>query len=357
MNLEIEPEEYEDLDVVLDVVEEALRLITTTTDVGDELRQARPREERRAAIIQRSRLQRGYGPEVIWTLNILADRAIEMMLDDEREPSTERADMRIRFAFKQSSGTTHRGASSPSSNFITVGQPFVGGGLTTRPLGNYIIDDKSLLFNEDDDDDDDTDSRAKSKSDKTYEELPSVDPNEWLKRVESARHILESVRFDQTSKFEDWHEEISRLNEAGKFVAHFLDKSKPALETTARQIDKQLQLIQGREKYLQAQLRDQLEDFLKIWRNYFSELARNKELLAQVDSKTDKFETLDSRLHDVHERIEARKRDLNDSSKLGQLKALIGRLEAENKDYDERIAILLAVYFKLEAAACPPNID
>lgn len=353
MNLEIEPEEYQDLEVILGVVIEALRLITD--DDGNNNGGKSSGESTLNWCPNQSRLRRGYGPEVVWTLSIFADRALEMILDQSTGSTPPIKQLNL--VYKQS------GPMQEKQNSITIGQPFVGGGLTTRPLGNYIIDDKSLLLDEGANHDDGaimslvgdpSDSKQRTKSMCS----PDVDAHEWYRRVESSRHILESVRFDdddddsddkQSARFEDWSEEIRQVDEAKKCVESFLDKSRLTLESTARQIDRQLQLIGGREKYLQAQLRDRLDDFLVIWRKYSLELAHNKELVAQVDARTDEFVALDNRLQTIQARIEARKRNLNDGSKLDELRVMIDRLKSENREYDTRTGLLLAVYFKLDS--------
>lgn len=332
MNLELEPEEYEDQNATIDVILEALRLITAEDDEPVD----------RSTFVDSlgfpiTRLKNGFGPEVVWTLNILADRALELMLESQQFRG-------IRVVYNNKS-TLDSANYSKGGDSITIGQPFVGGGLTTRPLGNYQIDDESLLFG----------GCVKDASFKlanardTLEEAgnePQMDPDEWLRRVEECAPMLESVNLfeDSAESPEEWQNFQRSITGSRKQLREFVTTLGPVLNAIVMRIDRQLQVITTREKFIQTNLKSEIEKFSGIWKNYSEQSNRYKNLEAQVNLRTDKFETMTEKLKELNGQIEARKRELNDGSDLKEIATTIDRMRAENKEFDVKIGLLLTVY-------------
>lgn len=144
MNLELEPEEYEDLDTSSEIIMEALNLLMTS---DDEISNRKRESKNSASSFPTSRLKQGYGPEVVWTLSILADRALELMF--EQAPSTTNKESRIIHNNK-----TKFNATSSFSKFtdcVVIGGESIDNS-TFRVSDNYRIDDPDLLFEEEKDD-------------------------------------------------------------------------------------------------------------------------------------------------------------------------------------------------------------
>lgn len=334
MNLELEPEEYEDQNVTIDVILEALRLVTAEDDEPID----------RSSFVSSlgfpvARLKSGFGPEVVWTLSILADRAVELMLESQQLRG-----VRVVYHNKSTLDSTNY---SKGGDSITIGQPFVGGGLTTRPLGNYQIDDESLLFNGREREA--TFKLAKDRDSNTADGAgnePHIDPDEWLRRVEESAPILESVDlFEDTAESpEEWQDSLRSLTGSKGQLREFVTTLGPILNAIVMRIDRQLQVITTREKFIQTNLRSEIERFSEIWKNYSEQSNRYMNLEAQVNLRTDKFESMTEKLRELNGQIEARKREINDGSDLKEIESTIERMRAENKEYDVKIGLLLTVY-------------
>lgn len=329
MNLELEPDEYNDFDSIVGIILEALRLLLTS----DEEYKAK----KDPITFPPGRLKQGYGPEVIWTMNILADRALEMMLESDKNPHKTTVTYHNKNQSDQNRLT--------SGNSITIGQPLVGGGLTTRPLGSYQVDDTSLLF------DDDCEPRNNGDDNVALDNSITLSTDQWYEQTNKVSEALESAYLDGGDEYRhiDWSRYLQETRESKKSIQDFMNQSKSTLNAIMNRIDRQMQIISEKETFIQTNLKTQLEDFLEIWRNYSSQLAENDSLMKQVNSKTDLFEGLDARLKLVGLEIESRIRELNDGSKLKELKSLIDNLNLENSDLRIKIGLLLTVYSKKES--------
>lgn len=330
MNLQLEPEEYEDPNVMLGVILEAVRLLIEPD--------ARPdvKSMKNAINFPPGRLKLGFGPEVVWTINILADRALELMFE------TESINRNSTIIYHNKSNLDV--GRNTASNSITIGQPFVGGGLTTRPLGSYQINDSSLLLD---------DKNETCILDIGRENMNSNNkmPENWYDQVERANQILDSAKStdEMSGKIENWIDYSRSLSESSKSIEKFLGNSQSLMETISNRIGRHLQVINSREKFIQTNLKSSLEDFMKIWRNYSIESNRNVNLSEQVNLKTEKFTYYNDKLKNLAVQIDLRKKELNDGSQLRRLESMINRLKEECAEFDMKIGLLLIVNSKKQA--------
>lgn len=332
MNLELEPEEYQDPNSTIDVILEALLLLYNN---GNE---KRAKSSFMSSLgFPPARLRNGFGPEVIWTLNVLADRALELSFESQPQKP-----IRILYCNKTGPG------SSKGQDSITIGQPLVGGGLTTRPLGKYQIDDESLLFDPSGNDKRRMALAAREKDDEKLKSL--VDPEEWYKQVEESSQVLDSIRLveeDSENLYEDWQSLLRPMSKSKKQIGEFIETICPLLNNIAQRTERQLQVIKSREKFLRNNLRSEIEDFYKIWREYNRESKRLKDLELQVDNRTDRFEMMNEKLKEFNDQIETRKREMNDGSHLKEIELRIERIKDENREFDVRIGLLLGLYAEI----------
>ena len=352
MNLDLSPEEYQDIDATIGTIFEALKLLLSIESEQDEKSVAR------VINFAPARLKQGFGPEVIWTLSILADRALELSVEAGAFNSSR---VQIIFHEKQATIASVTGevqsvnkTAGGQNQSITIGQPIVGGGLTTRPLGNYRIDDSSLLFDDDDDENQVSSTKVDTNEAKSLERgldlsQAMFEPDLWLHQVERdtpALRVANKLIVDGASNLGTLRDRISESRRINKGVQDFLNQSKSILEIIANRIEKQLQIINGREKFLQSNLGPQLDEFRKIWSTYNEQQKLNDRLIEQVSSKTDLFESHICKLRSLGEQIEERTRELNDGTKLRQLQDLVRSLERESGELELRVNLLLIVYAK-----------
>lgn len=326
MNFDIEPEEYQDIDLTISIIFEALKLLLTPDD-------SNATETARVINFPLGRLKQGYGPEVIYTMNIFADRALEIVSQSESNDK-----IRIIYHNKKTSSDQRQ----TNSNFITIGQPFVGGGLTTRPLGSYQIDDKSLVLGG-------QDETATDDNNVSLIDI-HVDQADWYQQVDRVRPALESANLNDSDNnvlcVENWQDYLEATRDYQKCIEDFLNQFKSLIGVISGRIDRHLQVINGREKFIQTNLKSQIEDFLKIWRDYSSEKEKNSKLIEKVNSKADLFESHNAKLRSIKAKIESRIRELDDGSKLKELETIIKNLSTENDELSLRIGLLLTVYAK-----------
>lgn len=338
MNLELEPEEYEDPNKTADIVLDALRLLISE---GDE-------PKMRGNFVgslgfPTSRLKSNFGPEIIWTLNVLADRALE--LESNSQPSSKQ--IRVVCNNKQNQGASR---SSKVSDFIIIGQPFVGGGLTTRPLGSYQVDDQTLLLEGCEIEQSKQDSQ---RSDNSNSETPSsvVDSVSWYRQVELSTPMLESVELvgRDSEVYEDWRYFVRQTDKSRKIIREFLDTDGPTWNAVANRIDRHLQVIATRERFIQSSLRAEIADFLSIWQEYLKEFNRHRELETQVNLRTDRFELLNEKLDELNSQIESRQREMNDGADLREIESVIQRMEGDNRRLNVKISLLLSLYANIHS--------
>lgn len=322
MNLQLEPDEYEDPDVITSVIMEALILLLVPDD------QLKTHRDPKSIVgFPQTRLKSGYGPEVIWTLNILADRALELLADDGQLKGTSK----IVFAHRLEKV-------ADSTNSITIGQPYVGGGLTTRPLGSYQIDDASLLF-----DDEDTEMDLNS------EVRVECDRQEWLQKAERIAQSIEKLSMIETDNTtNNWRKHLKSATDAKLAIDDFLNNSVSSINSISLEIDSQLKVINERELLLQTNLEAQLADFIIVYSSYKTQLEENLNLSTQVNDRTDNFQNYNQKLKTISSQINTRLKELKDGSKLKQLESLISQLEEENKELDLRIGLMLTLFSKMQ---------
>lgn len=328
MNLELEPEEYEDREITLSVIVEALRLLLTP---DEDIAMKRDSSKNLIGFAP-AKLRSGFGPEVIWTINILADRALEVLSESE----SKQEGTQILYHNTQA-GSVDSGAATRTC--ITIGQPFVGGGLTTRPLGSYQVDDASLLLEEDA-------QNPKVQSKPEDSKSTDLDPAAWYRRVERAAPALNSANLaiDEGVEAKNWQRFLKSIEESRGAIEEFMKDSKYLLDPILNKVEKQLKVISERERLIQVKLKIEIENFLMIWRTYSLELAREATLLEKINNRTDKFDHYNDRLRRLNSQIESRMKELNDGSRLRELEVMINRLKEENAEFDIKIGLLLTVY-------------
>lgn len=332
MNLELEPEEYEDRDTTLSVIVEALRLLLTP----DEEMNAK-KNSKNLIGFSPARLKSGFGPEVVWTINILADRALELLAESGPKRSSNQ------IIYHNASADVVDPERAAVHTSITIGQPFVGGGLSTRPLGSYQVDDANLLL-----EDDSQNLRLQSQTPTNDSNSSDLDRNAWFRRVERATPSLNAANLmkDESIETKDWQNFLKSTRKCATAIDVFLQDSRCLLEPILNKVDDQLKIINERESFIQAKLKVEIEEFLKNWRAYSLELTRNTDLLEQINSRTDKFDQYNEKLRRLNNQIELRISELNDGSRLRELEVMKNRLRKENDEFDIKIGLLLTVYAK-----------
>lgn len=369
MNLSLEPDNYEDLDVTLSIISEAVKLLITyideegnvssdTNDIGFSL----------------GRLKQGFGPEVLFVLNVLSDRAIELMSDGhlasfKNDENNEEIDEIIKFVQSGNVNNNQTNKSQQANSFITIGQPIVdtvGGGLTSRPLGSYELIDESLSFDKTSPITDDTiDSKKANDEHSISSQDKRVAAGKWYAHVNDmssqleqagaasqANNLLRRSSFDLTlatptstiSLFQSKANFAELLKSTLSAVETFETETMPILSAVNVSIKRDMRQIEEREQYLMATIKDPIDKFISVYKECNKKLTIDNAKLKEQASMTSAELDIESKKMDEMIRLtKGRRRELADGSKLKELELKIGKLKEENEEFDAQIGILLAV--------------
>jgi len=332
MNFELEPEEYEDPDIIIGIIMDAVRLLLTPENASGEAQDP--------LRFPPGRLRHGYGPEVIWTMNVLTDRAMELQL---RARSLEFVGTSMIFHDISGSVTSRR----TDIQSISIGQPYVGGGLTTRPLGNYQVDDSTLLF--------DSIGQNEYESSKTSLVINDVSSEDWYAGVDKIAQSLRTTKIFDLKARARVISHLERTIDSSAVIKEFLGEPRVVMDNILSRIDRHLQLIAEREHFIQTSTKVSFEEFIHVWRTYSGQKTRQENLLSKVNSRTDEFELANKKLSLLSARIETRLKELNDGARLKDLTSMINKLKEENVESDVKIGLLLTVYAKMESKIISSN--
>lgn len=398
MNFQLEPEDYEDPNTTIDTILEAIRLLQA--DGNDPL----GRSAFNAWLnFPPSRLKNAsHGPEIVWIMNVLADRALELQRAEQRQRSSttnlissnnqsqRKSSLRVVYRSEQQQiSTTHNTTKLDS---VTIGQPLVGGGLTTRPLGTYRIDDDALLLKEADLDSFWNGGESKSirkktgttnasiKGEKliindqtinyenTFEPLSGEKASEWYQQVGQVASHLETVDLshDEGNTIDnencdvtanDLQQYLDNLGLAQEMIKLFFRDSRESLETIAARIRRELQVIWAREKFIQTQANREIAEYLSIYLKYSQLIKINGELESRVEKKMASFERMNEKLRNTRELVEKRTRDLAEGKHLRELETKIKQLRREKTQFDLKIGLLLSVYANKQTQLLANSIE
>lgn len=268
----------------------------------------------------------------------------------------------MRVIYRDQTGSSDNNSKHQGPESITIGQPLVGGGLTTRPLGTYKIDDDALVLGGDswearsfDDSLSLIDGAAQSNH-RITKPLSGKEADEWLANACSPSTVsfLESVELmssdDKKKEFQrsttNWNpdEFFKPLESSRNSIDKFLDEHAQPLTAISERIKRQLQVIEAREQYLRTNASREIKEFLEIWRSYSERKTTNESLASQLANSMERFEWFNEQLREARSLIEKRARDLAEGRHLRELELKIEGLNEEKRDFDERIGILMGIY-------------
>lgn len=392
MNFQLEPEDYEDPNTTIETILEAIRLLQA--DGNEPL----PRSAFNAWLgFPPSRLKNAsYGPEIVWLMNILADRALELHKAEQRQRAStgtlisannnnsnntnqnqRKSSLRVVYRSDQQQ-TPNSNGSNNKLDCITIGQPLVGGGLTTRPLGTYRIDDDALVlkqadleaFWEDNNHSDNSIHNNKKTSqaakrtminsnndendnyDRGFSPLSGDEASDWYDQVNQVSTHLETIDLSDDFKSVNqanamsinWQEYLVNFEQAREIIGTFFKESREPMENISARIKRELQVIWAREKFIQTQANKEIDDYLKTYQKYSKLLNENKELERNVEKKMASFEWMNEKLRNIRELVEKRTRDLADGKHLRELESKINQLRSEKSQFDVKIGLLMGIY-------------
>lgn len=242
-NLKLDPQDYEDPETTIRAIVEALRLILADVASNSD----------NDINFAPGRLLSGYGPEVVWTLNVIADAALRVCTD--LLTTTNGPNKQIKIEVIIDGGLQD----NDQTSIDNIGLDNVGNRLTVSLVNgadeqynsetNDEFDESSLLFEEDNVTVIDehnlynhndyhivTNESAKVQEDNQgrYDKnnlfaTSNTTPEEWYLQVERVSHQLQAS-MDMEAKslnMADWKTHFNQLKSIDKMLDRFIENSKP----------------------------------------------------------------------------------------------------------------------------------
>ncbi|XP_067135233.1 intraflagellar transport protein 57 homolog [Centruroides vittatus] len=270
-----------------------------------------------------SRLKSGFGSEVIYVLNCLADQALKA----------------IHFGWNKA---IHPVEDVEEENLID----------DNAEVTLEKIEEEMLIEDDDDDDDDDEEggildleglrnlplSRTNAAEINKPEDImeSTIDSAEWKLEVEK---VLPQLKVTLRPDAKDWRSHIEQMHQHRKDIGESLSVTRNQLDKLHLEITRTLEKIGSREKYLN----NQLEQMLLEYRASQDQLAQTKEQYRSVSGGvTERSRILGQiteELEQIKQEMEERGSSMTDGTPLVNVRKALARLKSETAQTDVRIGV------------------
>ena len=307
------------------------------------------------------KLKQGFGPEVIWTLNILADIALKHVQKQDNE--------------QQQQQNKNRSKSNNKNNNNTVVSIVIKG--LTGPASETLDGDEEMASNEDDDleinfddalfeDEDLPESQAhpsliqsrflstarKNSSilDSSFNSLSSqsminrdvliskTDESSWKQEVERVLPQLKVVVRASDMK-SDWRSRLNHFRSNKKIVEKEMEMSIEKLGRLMKEIVKNMDNVASREKYLQHEFDGILSEYIGL-RQRRNDLQEKYDVASSgITDKSRFLSSISDELESVKNEMEERGSSMTDGTPLVSLRKSLQRIKKEVTTIDVRIGV------------------
>ncbi|KAJ3204168.1 Intraflagellar transport protein 57 [Dinochytrium kinnereticum] len=166
---------------------------------------------------------------------------------------------------------------------------------------------------------------------------PTVDPAEWKLEVERVTPMLK-VQLPNDNK--DWRIHIEQMNIHQKLIGTSLTDTKTQLTKLQQEIEKTLEKILSREKYINAQFEGQVEE-QRALQDQVSELRQKYNVSnSNVSELSNELARISEELDGVKSRMDEIGNGMTDSTPLVNIKQGVTRLKGDIKQMDLRIGVI-----------------
>ncbi|KAJ3103191.1 Intraflagellar transport protein 57 [Phlyctochytrium planicorne] len=256
------------------------------------------------------KLKQGHGEAILYTLQILTDRALQLS----------------NFTFQK---PTHKVDDYPEEAEVDVDAEIT---LDTVEDRVPVHDDEDEMYIE------------SLRTTQAVEELkpqavikPATDPAEWKLEVERVTPMLK-VQIPNDNK--DWRIHIEQMNAHQKLIGSSLVDTKTQLSKLQHEVEKTLEKISSREKYINAQFEHQIEE-QRALQDQLSELRQKYNVSnSNVTELSNELTRISEELDAVKSRMDEIGNGMTDSTPLVNIKQGVTRLKGDIKQMDLRIGVI-----------------
>ncbi|GAB6021403.1 Intraflagellar transport protein 57 [Chamberlinius hualienensis] len=268
-----------------------------------------------------NRLKQGYGEQVIYILDRLADEALKVSSFTWKKPEYPVEEDEI----------------------IHVVD-------TESELMIAKIEEDLTDYNNDIDDEDDEhligidDLRTLNSAHKTetgsrhVDILETVtDNSEWKMELE---RVLPKLRLSFQEDSKDWRNHLEQMRLHFDEIDQIFSPTKTQLEKLSSDVSRSIDKISSREKYLNSQLESQLNNYRTIMEQLETLNEQYHRVNGGIIDRSRKLTEISEELENVKQEIEERSSAMTDGSPLINIKKALSRLKSELTSVDIRIAVV-----------------
>ncbi|KAG8587262.1 hypothetical protein GDO81_005616 [Engystomops pustulosus] len=294
-----QPQEYDDPNAVISKILSELRSFGGTADFPP------------------SKLKAGYGEQVCYVLDFLAEKALK----------------HIDFTWNR-----------PTYPSEELEEEVVGeddAELTLNKIEDEIVEEDS-----DNDEEQFIDlnvlkaqtSKLSAESSKPAEILESnTDAAEWYLEVE---RVLPQLKVTVRTDNKDWRAHVDQMHQHRDGMETSLGETKGYLDKLHSEVSKTLEKVTSREKYINSQLDPLIQEY-RAAQAQLSELKeQHQQVTEKVTEKTQILSELNEDLEKVKQEIEEKGSSITDGAPLVKMKQALTKLKQENIQMDIRIGVV-----------------
>eukprot|EP00293_Proteomonas_sulcata_P002669 CAMPEP_0184321250 /NCGR_PEP_ID=MMETSP1049-20130417/118007_1 /TAXON_ID=77928 /ORGANISM="Proteomonas sulcata, Strain CCMP704" /LENGTH=399 /DNA_ID=CAMNT_0026641981 /DNA_START=52 /DNA_END=1252 /DNA_ORIENTATION=- len=295
---------------------------TTTANIMEALRHSRVTID-----YPMQKLKQGYGEAVCVLLNLLCDKALEAKGFRMGQPK-------------------YKEDSYPEEAPVDEDEE----------VNADIADD--VAANEDDDEDDvyvAPEKKQDVRETKTIES--STDPAQWKVEVENVAPLLK-MRIEADNK--EWRTHLEQTKELGDNIQEKVPNTKDNLVKLAAQINTAIESISTREKYINSQYKDLVQEYHEVQKQLTVVTTRYDERNREVSELTNELTTISETLETIRTQMEERGDSMTDTGPLVKMKDAMKKVKKDIKEMDLRIGTvshnLLHIRMQQEAMKGEPTM-
>ncbi|XP_044733599.1 intraflagellar transport protein 57 homolog [Chrysoperla carnea] len=298
-----EPQEYDDPNATIASILEVIREIGVVVDFPP------------------NKLKQGFGEQVIYVLNQLANAVLQKNnflwnkpeIVSEQEPEPEIAEDDSELILDRVEEEMAAGSYSEPSDDEAM----------------FRIDDVSKLSN---------------KKDKNQEiVLSNVDSESW--RLELER-ILPQLKVTVRTDGREWRAHLEQMKNHRAGIEEALTTTQSQLDKLQTDISMNLEKIQNREKYMNSHLEPILEQYRQLKDEVSKINDHYKSVSGGVTERTRELTQLTDQLDTVKQQMEERGASMTDGTPLINIKKAVSNIKSEIKEMDIRIGVLQSIYLQ-----------
>ncbi|KND00465.1 uncharacterized protein SPPG_04781 [Spizellomyces punctatus DAOM BR117] len=190
---------------------------------------------------------------------------------------------------------------------------------------------------------------------------PKIDPAEWKLEVERVTPML---RVQIANDNKDWRIHVESMKHHHSTITSSISETQSQLNKLHADIEKTLEKISSREKYINTQFESQTEEY-RVLQDQLSELKQKYGVASSnVTELTNELSRISEELDSVKSQMDDIGSGMTDSKPLVAIKQGVAKLKAEIKQMDLRVGViqhtLLHAKLKIKGpiglAAEPPNM-